>query len=109
MSGDLYVWFAVLGVSATTLLTRASFLALGDRAQLPELVERALRHAPAAALAALIAPELLAHGGEVHLGFANARLYGGLAAIVTFLATRSMVWTIVAGMAAFTALRLWGA
>lgn len=108
MNHDAYVWLAVFGVAATTVLTRGSFLALGERARLPEVVERALRHAPAAALAALVAPELLAHGGDIHLGLDNARLHGGVVAVATFLATRSMVWTIAAGMAAFTALRLWG-
>jgi branched-subunit amino acid transport protein len=108
VSDVVYVWLAIAAVSATTVLTRASFLALGERARLPEVVERALRHAPAAALGALIGPELFAHGGHVDFGLDNARLYGGIAAIAAFLATRSMVWTIVVGMAVFTALRLWG-
>lgn len=107
MNDVLYVWLGVVGIAATTVVTRASFLALGRRAQLPPVVERALRHAPAAALAALIVPEVFAHGGHVALGLDNVRLYAGLAAVGGFLATRNMVWTIVAGMAVFTALRLW--
>lgn len=108
MSHDLWVWLAILGVSSTTVITRCSFLVLGEHAKLPEIVERALRHAPAAALAALIGPDLLIHGGQLDIGPANPRLVGALAGALTFMATRGMVWTIVVGMAAYTLVRLWG-
>jgi branched-subunit amino acid transport protein len=108
MSADVWTWLAILGVSSTTLVTRCSFLVLGRRAELPPVVERALRYAPAAALAALIGPELLMQRGHLHVGLDNPKLLAAIAAVGVFLATRSMVWTIVAGMAAFTALRVWG-
>jgi branched-subunit amino acid transport protein len=107
VSADLWTWLAILGVSSTTVLTRCSFLVLGRRAELPPIVERALRYAPAAALAALIGPELLVRDGTIDVTTDNFRLLAAIAAVVTFLGTRSMVWTIVGGMAAFTALRLW--
>jgi len=103
----LWPWLAIAAVVSTTVLTRCSFLALGERARLPAVVERALRYAPAAALAALIGPDLLLHGGAVHVALDNPKLLGAAAAIVTFVATRSMVGTIVVGMAAYTAVRLW--
>lgn len=104
---DLWTWLAVLGVSSTTVLTRCSFLVLGERAKLPPIVERALRYAPAAALAALIGPDLLVHGGRIDVGPGNVRLVAAAVAVGTYLLTRSMVGTIAAGMAAFTVLRLW--
>ena len=107
MTQDAWMWLAILGVSSTTLITRCSFLVLGERAKLPPIVEHALRYAPGAALAALVGPELLTQGGHLQLGPDNPKLLGAVAATLTFLATRSMVWTIVVGMAAFTALRLW--
>jgi branched-subunit amino acid transport protein len=106
MSADLWTWLAILGVSATTLITRCSFLVLGRRAELPPAVERALRYAPGAALAALIGPELLMQDGQLHADPGNPKLLSAAVAIGVFAATRSMVWTIVAGMAVFTALRL---
>lgn len=99
-------WLAILGVVATTLVTRSSFILLGDRARLPPVVERALRYAPACALAAIIGPDVLMQHGTLALGPANFRLLAALAAAAVFAFTRSMVWTIVAGMAAFTVLRL---
>ncbi len=92
LSHDLWVWLAVLGVSSTTVVTRCSFLVLGARARLPPIVERALRYAPAAALAALIGPELLAPGAVLDLNPLHPRLGGA----------------IVAGMAGYTVLRLLG-
>jgi branched-subunit amino acid transport protein len=103
----LVPWLAILGVVATTLVTRSSFILLGDRAKLPPVVERALRYAPACALAAIIGPDLLVQGGAPNLGPGNFRLLAAAAAALAFAFTRSMIWTIVAGMAAFTILRLW--
>lgn len=104
----LLPWLAILGVVATTLATRSSFILLGDRAKLPPLVERALRYAPACALAAIIAPDLLLRGGALDLGPANFRLLAAAAAAIAFAYTRSILWTIVAGMAVYTVLRLAG-
>ena len=42
------IWLAIIGVGLTGIVTRCSFLFLGDRLKLPPAVEKALRHAPAA-------------------------------------------------------------
>jgi branched-subunit amino acid transport protein len=89
-----------------TIATRSFFLVLGDRIPLPERVQHALRFAPACALAALIAPEVLTVQGQLALSAANVKLLAGAVAVVTMLATRSMIATMVVGMGAFTALRL---
>ncbi|MEF9996937.1 MAG: AzlD domain-containing protein, partial [Burkholderiaceae bacterium] len=44
---ESYVWLAILGLTVVTLVTRSSFLVLGDRFPLPERVQHALRYAPA--------------------------------------------------------------
>lgn len=103
----LLVWLAIAGVLATTLATRASFIVLGARWRLPEVVERALRYAPACALAAIVGPDVLAHGGAPVAGLENFRLPAAIAAAIAFALTRSMLWTIGVGMTVFTALRLW--
>lgn len=54
-----WLWLCFLAIGLATTLPRASFIVLGSRVSLPPALERALRYAPAAALAALIAPELL--------------------------------------------------
>lgn len=100
-----YAWLAILLLTVVTILTRSSFLVLGDRFPLPERVQHALRYAPACALAALIAPEMATVHGQF-AGLAHPKLIGGVVAIAVMLASRSMLVTMAAGMIAFTAMRL---
>lgn len=104
MSG-LETWLVIIGLTAVTIGTRSFFLVLGDHVEIPERVQHALRYAPACALAALVAPEVLLPGGALPTNWHDPRLLAALAGIVTMLATRSMIATMVAGMAVFTALR----
>jgi branched-subunit amino acid transport protein len=101
-----YVWLVIAGLTATTVLTRAGLLLLGDRLPLPPRAQRALRYAPACALAAIVAPDLLLEGAHLNLSFTNHRLLAALVGALVFLGTRSMLWTLASGMAVFTALRL---
>jgi branched-subunit amino acid transport protein len=104
----LETWLVIIGLTAVTIATRSFFLVLGDRIPLPERVQHALRFAPACALAALIAPEVLTVQGQLALSAANLKLLAGAVAIVTMLTTRSMIATMVIGMGVFTGLRLFG-
>jgi branched-subunit amino acid transport protein len=103
----LAIWAAIIGLTLTALVTRLSFLVLGERARLPPRLESVLRYAPACALAAIVVPDLLTVGGQLQLDWHNQRLVAGLCAAAVVLATRSILWTIVVGMGLFTALRLW--
>jgi branched-subunit amino acid transport protein len=103
---ELWTWAAIAGVTLSTFITRAGLLLLGDRVRLPSVVDQALAYAPACALAAIVVPDLVVSGGEIRLDPGNFRLLGALAASAVYLATRSFVATIAAGMAVFTALRL---
>ena len=55
MSEDWMLWGLFILLGLVTTLPRASFIVLGERAALPETLHRALRYAPAAALAAIAA------------------------------------------------------
>ena len=99
------VWATIVLMTAVTVATRTVMLAFGDRIPLPERVQHALRFAPACALTALIAPELLTEQGAWAISLANAKLVGGAIAIAVMLATRSMLATMGLGMAAYLALR----
>ncbi|WP_374328174.1 AzlD domain-containing protein [Azonexus sp.] len=98
---DLWLIFIVIGLATT--LPRASFIVLGNRVSLPGTVQRALRYAPAAALAAIVAPDLLVVGGQ----FApiNAKLAAGLAAAATALRWRNPWLPFIVGMAVLHLLR----
>lgn len=101
-----YMVAAIVGLTAVTVLTRSSFFVLPARIQLPLWLERALRYAPACALAAIIAPGVLAHDKHVAISWGNQQLWALLAATVVFARTRNMLAMMTVGMGVFTALRL---
>ena len=102
------VWVTVVLMTVVTVATRTVMIVFGDRIPLPERVQHALRFAPACALTALIAPELLTEQGAWAISLANAKLIGGAVAIAVMLATRSMLATMGLGMAAYLAVRHFG-
>ena len=59
MIEGFWLWLSFGLLAATTLITRGSFIMAGEKGRLPAVLQRALRYAPAAALAALVAPDLL--------------------------------------------------
>ena len=100
------VWLTIFLLFIAVILTRCSFFVLGHRVTLPLKVQHALRYAPAAALAAIVAPDLLLSNGELALNWMNPKLMAGLGAAVFFLATRHLLGTIIVGMGLFTLLRI---
>jgi branched-subunit amino acid transport protein len=102
------VLIVILGLGIVTVATRASFFVLPARIELPATVERALRYAPACALVAIIAREVLAPRGTAKLTLDNDQLWGVVAAAVIFVRTRSMIVMMLVGMGVFTLLRLAG-
>ena len=108
MSATVKLWLAIVGIGLTGIVTRCSFVVLGERLRLPPLAERALKHAPAAALGAIVTPALVVTDGRLDLAPGNYRLVAALIAGVVMWRSRSMLWTMAAGLAAFTLLRLYG-
>lgn len=102
----LEVWLTITGLTAVTLVTRNFFLVFGETVLLPTRVQHALRYAPACALTALVAPEVLTPNGTLALEIGNDRLLAAAIATAVMLATRSMLATMAAGLAAFVALQL---
>lgn len=100
------IWSVIGGMTLVTALTRAFFLLGGERAVLPDRVQRALRYAPAAALVAVVLPDVLETPGGISFALSNHPLYGTLAGLAWCLWRRGMVGTIVVGMLVSTLLRL---
>lgn len=103
---NMQIWLIIIGVALLTVLTRSSFLLLGDRVSLPERVQHGLRYAPVCALVALITPEMFTTGGALDVSLSNPKLIAGLAASVLTLVTRNMIAAIVIGMLVLSLLRL---
>ena len=99
-------WITIGWLTVATIVTRSSFFFFGNAVKLPPRVQHALRYAPAAAMAAIVAPDLVLSGNALQLPWANPKLLAGIGATVFFLATRHLLGTIVTGMVFFTVLRL---
>ncbi|HEX5801652.1 MAG TPA: AzlD domain-containing protein [Azospira sp.] len=101
---DASLWLIFVLVGLATTLPRASFIVLGNRVVLPSLVQRALRYAPAAALAAIVVPDVLLVAGE----FApfNPKLAAAGAAVGAALLWRNPWLPFIAGMGVLLGLRL---
>jgi branched-subunit amino acid transport protein len=100
------IWLAIVLLAFASILTRSSFFLFGHAVKLPPKVQHALRYAPAAALAAIVAPDLLLTDGAVHLSWTNPKLVAGFGAAAFFLMTRHLLGTIIVGMALYTLLRI---
>jgi branched-subunit amino acid transport protein len=99
---NLVIFF---GMALVTYFTRYTMIAALGR-EMPALVQRWLRYVPAAVLAALVVPAALAPQGRLEIGLPA---WAVLAGAVVAWRTRSVLWTILGGMAAFWLLRLLGA
>lgn len=96
-------WLLIVGLAGLTFLARACFILPGSRLRLPPTLERVLRYAPAAALVAIIVPDLFRVDGEIRVAFDNPRLLAGVVAFGVAAWRRDILLTIAAGMLALLA------
>ena len=91
------LWGAFVAAAIGTYLVRISFVMLFRRLDdVPARVERALELVPAAVLAALVVPAVVAPGDTVNL-WSPQLAAGGVATVVAW-RTGSMTWTLAVGM-----------
>ena len=106
MAGESwFVWALIAGMAAIAFFTRAVFILPGSHLRLPPTVERVLRYAPAAAIMAIIVPDLALAHGAFSISIENPRLVGGLVAFALAVSTRSVFATSAGGMLALTLVR----
>lgn len=107
MNGEwLQPILATLGLIVITLVTRAFFMIPERELPMPEWLRRGLKYAPLAALAAVIAPELLMSHGALIQTLRDARLPAALAASVYYFWRRGILGTIIVGMAVYLPLHI---
>lgn len=96
----------IIGLTVITVVTRCFFLIPERELRLPDWVQRGLRYAPLAALAAVVVPEVVVTQGHLLDTWQDARLYAVLAATLYFFWRRGILGTIVVGMAVLVPLKL---
>ena len=90
----------MIAMGLVTFALRISFIALAGRLELPPLIKRALRFVPAAVLSAIVVPALVFREGSLDLTLGNEKLLAGALAALVAWYTKSIIWTIIAGMVA---------
>jgi branched-subunit amino acid transport protein len=98
----------IAGLTLSTLVTRTSFFVAGDKLKLGHRAQVALRYAPVCTLAAIIAPDVLFHGGPtLDTDLFNPRLVGAIAAGFWLIWSRNIIGCLATGMAVYTLARVY--
>jgi len=108
MSGatDLWTLAVIAGLAGVTVLSRCFFFILDRSWSLPAWADRALQYAPVAALAGVVIPEIVLLQGVVTVPWTDARWYGAAAGALLYFLRRSVLLTMVGGMAVYLPLHV---
>lgn len=107
---DGWTLLVIVGMTAISVITRSFFFISEREWRLPGWAQRGLQYAPIAALAAVIAPDLVLTDGVFGPLLTDARSWGGLAAAAFYFWRRrwnfALLGAIAIGMAVFLPLRV---
>ena len=106
MSDAGHTLLAILGLAAVTLITRGFFLFPQREVKIPGWLQRGLKVAPLAALAAIVAPEIVLTQGRLIDTWQDARLPAVAAATLWYAWRPGVLGPLLAGLAAYLPLRL---
>jgi len=107
MQTDGWTVLTIFGLAVVTVLTRSFFFLSSKPWTLPAWAQRGLHYAPIAALAAVILPEIVMTQGALIATWRDARVFAALAGAAWFFWRRSVLGTIVAGMAVYLPLHIY--
>lgn len=96
----------ILGLALVTVVTRGFFLFPEREVKIPDWLQRGLKVAPLAALAAVVAPEIVLTQGRLIDTWQDARLPAVAAATLWYVWRPGVLGPLLAGLAAFLPLRL---
>jgi branched-subunit amino acid transport protein len=105
-SADAWAAITIVGMTAVSVLTRSFFFLSQKPWHLPAWAQSGLQYAPIAALAAVIVPEIVMTEGHLIGTWRDARLFAIVAATGWYVLRRSLLGTIVAGMAIYLPLHI---
>ena len=96
----------ILGLGVVTVVARGFFLLPEREVRIPDWLQRGLKVAPLAALAAVVVPEIVMTRGELISTWQDARLPAVAVATLYYLWRPGVLGPLLAGLAAFLPLRL---
>lgn len=97
---------AVLGLVVISVVTRSTFFLTQKPWRLPAWADRGLKYAPLAALAAVVAPEVLMSQGHLLTTWRDARLVAAPVAMGWAVWRKDMLTTIGVGMTVYLLFKL---
>ncbi|MCS7462275.1 AzlD domain-containing protein [Paenibacillus doosanensis] len=100
-----YILIVIIGSAVVTFLPRVIPLMVLSRLQLPEWGMRWLKYVPISVMAALVGQELLMKEGDLIPWTRNIELLAALPTFLVAVFTRSLLGTVVTGIAAMFVLR----
>lgn len=103
---DLWTVGVILGLACVTVITRSFFFISRKPLPMPHWAHRGLQYAPIAALAAVVAPEVVMFQGHLTSSWLDARIFGALVGALIYFVRRDVLWTIAGGMAVYLPLHL---
>jgi branched-subunit amino acid transport protein len=108
MSGTTDGWtlLVIAGLAVVTVLSRCFFFILDRPWPMPNWAHRALQYAPVAALSAVVVPEVVMLNGHPVSTWQDARLFAALVGVAVYFWRRSVLLTLVLGMAVYLPLHL---
>ncbi len=107
MDHELYIWLGLAGLMAMTLLTRCGVSVWPRPITLAPRLQRALRFAPMAAIAAVIVPSVLAQPASA--GFfelMHPKTLSVATALLAWWFTRQMATCLLSGLSVYVILKL---
>ncbi len=105
--GEAWGAVAILGLAVVTVVTRGFFLFPEREIKIPAWLQRGLKVAPLAALAAVVVPEVVMTRGDLIATWQDARLPAVLAATLYYLWRPGVLGPLLTGLAVFLPLRWW--
>jgi len=103
MSGFLLVF----GMMCVTFIPRVLPMLLANRLNLPKSIEQALNYVPIAVLTIIVVQSSLYQQGEFQFTLKNPYLWAVIASAGLAKIQKSLLLTIVVGMAVYGVLRFW--
>lgn len=107
---DAHLWIAILALAGVTVLTRGVFLLPRREPRLPDWLASGLRHAPLAALMAVVVPEVLRGSASAAAsgGWHDPRWLAVAVSVAWFCWRRGVTGPVVVGTAALLLMRSLG-
>jgi branched-subunit amino acid transport protein len=106
MEVNLYILLIILGSAIVTFVPRVLPLVILSRLKIPDWGMRWLNYVPISVMAALVGQELILPNGKPSSFQDNIELVAALPTFAAAILSRSLIWTVVAGIISMMLLRL---